>query len=93
MTRGCLTQFCSYLFPFENDAILLNLYLRGIMEGSVKKDRAPLMYWVAVHHIAACAFGGTEPASDQPSRPLSRRVCVLWLKLHRAPIISSQPMQ
>lgn len=56
----------SYLFPFETDAILLNLYLRAIMEGNVRRDKSVIMYWIAVHHIAACVFGGTDSSESKP---------------------------
>lgn len=53
-----------YLFPAERDAILLNLYMRAIMEGTVTKQRAPVPYWLAVHHLVAFLFGGGQATSE-----------------------------
>lgn len=54
-----------YLFPSERDAILLSMYIRCLVDGSVQKERASLMYWIAVHHLASLLFSGAGAAGDE----------------------------
>eukprot|EP00124_Ichthyophonus_hoferi_P005928 Ihof_evm1s1052 gene=Ihof_evmTU1s1052 len=80
-TRDLPAPLASYLFPIETDKLLLGLYLRPLLDGTVWKGRAPLPYWIAVHHLTGHFFG----ASSQETLSLDDPKIALMAELIRSP--------
>ena len=50
----------SFLYPFESDLDLLNLFENLLSEGKVNSENNAFLYWLLVHHCSSFIFEGEE---------------------------------
>ncbi|CAH8510214.1 unnamed protein product [Dicrocoelium dendriticum] len=50
----------SFLEPEETDESILCMYASALLSGSVRKDRHPVLFLIAVHHLNRCLYRQTN---------------------------------
>ncbi|CAG8752531.1 30627_t:CDS:1, partial [Racocetra persica] len=52
----CLEPLNLYFWPIEINAAILQAYVGAVIHCKVTRDKAPFMYWLAIHHLNGYVF-------------------------------------
>ncbi|CAG8754648.1 1204_t:CDS:1 [Gigaspora margarita] len=52
----CLEPLNSYFWPLESNTTLLQAYVGAVIHCKVTREKAPFMYWLAIHHLNGYVF-------------------------------------